>query len=259
MDSLENLARHLDARAAAARPLSLWWRDDDLEAASPELAAFLEAMADVGIVPALAAIPARLSPSAIEALNGTDARVFVHGWRHTNHADPAAKKSEFGPDRPIAARLDEIARGCERVRQVAGARAVACFVPPWNRIADDLLPRLGEVGITALSAFGSPRGRPPAAAVPRLDTHIDLVDWRGTGRPIGAGAFGDRIRDYDGVDGPVGILSHHRVTGLGAWADWRSVLELLTTHPGVRWLVPTDALAGAGVGTGVGPSDRRDG
>jgi len=258
MSARDTLAAWLDARGRAD-PIDLWWRDDDLETASPALDACLDALAALGVTPAFAAIPAGLRPPALEALDGIRADILPHGWSHANHAAAGEKKCEFGPARPADERLGDIARGWERVQALAADRAVACFVPPWNRIGDDLLARLDETGLAALSGFASRRRAAPPAAVPRLDTHIDLIDWRGTGGPITADALAatlvERFREQDGVDAPLGILSHHRVTGREAWAAWQPVLALLSDHPAIRWLSPRDALARVA----VEPTERRNG
>lgn len=247
MTGLDTLSRHLDARGAAGRPLALWWRDDDLETPSDALTVCLNALEEAGIAAAFAAVPAGLTPAAVAALGGRRAVLFVHGWAHANHAGAGEKKSEFGAHRPPADRLADIDRGWNRVREIGGDRAVPCFVPPWNRIGDDLLPALSGTGIGALSTFASPNRRPPKASVPRLDTHVDLIDWRGSGAPISGDALAIRMVQHNGVDGPVGILSHHRVTGPEAWTEWRPVLRLLSAHRAVRWLNPGEALARAGM------------
>lgn len=250
MTVLDTLSAYLDRRAGQGRPLALWWRDDDLETLSPELTLCLETLSEVGIAAAFAAIPSGLTPTAVEALESTGSVLFVHGWAHTNHASAEEKKCEFGTGRPVADRLAEIARSWERLRGIGGDRAVACFVPPWNRIGADLLPALADTGIVALSGFASPKRPAPPASVPRLDTHVDLIDWRGTGAPIPGETFAARIIEHDGVDGPVGILSHHRVTDRGAWTDWQPILRLLSAHPAVQWLSPGDALARVGAEPG---------
>ena len=255
MTAHDRMAAHLDRRGDKDRPLLLWWRDDDLETPSPALTSCLDALGDAGIAAAFAAIPSGLTPEAVAALNGTEAALFVHGWAHTNHAPAGEKKCEYGPARSIDERLAEIARGWERLREIGGDRAIACFVPPWNRIGVDLLPALETAGIAALSAFASPTRAAPPAAVPRLDTHVDLIDWRGTGKPISGDDFVARLFEHDGVDGPVGILSHHRVTDRGAWTEWAPLLRLLSDHPAVQWLSPGDALARVG----VEPGKRRSG
>jgi len=274
---LDRLHAALDAVGAAGRCIDLWWRDDDLERATPALAALLDALGEHGVAPGLAAIPGRLVPDAVAALAGGPARLLVHGWLHADHSAPLAKKSELGPERPAAVRLAEIADARRRLCALAGERALPCLVPPWNRIGDDLLGRLPETGVTALSGFAV-RGRlPPPAAVPRLDTHLDLIDWRAGRAPISAEAAAETLAGWIGVpavapgedharrcgesrvDGPIGILSHHLVTGAAAWRAWRPLLAALAGHAAVRWLDPAAALAAVGVPLSVGTETRRTG
>lgn len=261
MTAVDRLREVLDAVGGRGGRVDLWWRDDDLERPTPALAALLEALGEHGVAPALAAVPGRLVPEAVAAAGA--ARLLPHGWLHADHAGPGAKKSEFGPERPLDARLAEIAAAWGRLSALAGDRALACFVPPWNRIGADLPGRLRETGVAALSAFVPPRRRPAPAAVPRLDTHVDLIDWRGCRAPLPAeavaAALAARIaapiaappaeRHETSVDGPIGILSHHLVTGAPAWRAWRPLLAMLAGHPAVRWLDPEAALAAVGVGT----------
>ena len=109
-----------------------------------------------------------------------------------------------------------------------------------------------------MSGFVGMGRTPRPASVPRLDTHVDLIDWRGTRAPISvdgaAAALAAWIErklakdDDTGVDGPIGILSHHRVTDRAAWASWVPLLALTAAHPAVRWLCPREALSMVGAG-----------
>lgn len=256
MTGLDPLSRALDAAEAAGRVVTLWWRDDDLEAPSEALDWMLAALTPHGIAPALAAVSARVSAEAVAALDGNGVVLFPHGWSHADHAPMAEKSSEFGPHRPIETRLTECRDARLRLAVIAGDRALPCFVPPWNRIADDLAGRLHEAGMLALSGFVR-LGRPPGpASVPRLDTHIDLIDWRGSRRPIGVEGAAAALcawvehrlagKDDGGVDAPIGFLSHHRVTDRAAWASWSPMLALTAAHPAVCWLTPRAALSAVG-------------
>jgi hypothetical protein len=264
----DRLRATLDRLAESGRTAALWWRDDDLERPTPELAALLAELGGFGIVPGLAAVAGRLVPEAVDAAG--DGRLLVHGWHHQNYSEPGTKRSEYGPERAPEVRLREIAGAWRRLRALAGERALPCFVPPWNRIGDDLPGRLGETGIRVLSGFASRRRRPVAAAVPRLDTHVDLIDWRGGRGPLPAAAVAAALdaclraaETPDGrespVDGPIGILSHHLVTDAAGWAGWRPLLAALAGHPAVRWLDPAAAMAAAGAAPGAGDETRRTG
>ena len=90
----DRLRATLDGLAVAGRTARLWWRDDDLERPTPALVALLEALGEHGIVPALAAVAGRVVPEAVAALAAGPGRLFVHGWRHTDHAGAGARKSD---------------------------------------------------------------------------------------------------------------------------------------------------------------------
>ena len=69
---------------------------------------------------------------------------------------------------------------------VFGQAASPVFVPPWNRIAPALLPRLRALGFRGLSTFRrSPRRAQPAPGLAQINTHLDPIDWRG-GRGLAA-------------------------------------------------------------------------
>ena len=235
------LEREVDAWRRAGREATLWWRDDDAAEPSPALSRLL------GLRPGcplgLAVIPARAKASLAREL--TDAvDVLVHGFAHANHAAAGARKSEYPAGRVAP---DELRAGRERLEDLFGARALPVFVPPWNRMGDESAAALPAAGYRALSGY---RGR-PEGPLPRLDTHVDLVDWRGGRRFAGAGtvlgalagALAARRRARD--PGPTGVLSHHLVHDAAGWRFLERLLAWGDDAPGVRWVRPADALLGA--------------
>ena len=228
---------------------TLWWRDDDAVAVTEELDRLLELQAQSALPLCLAVIPEPAEAALAARLEGTrQVHAAVHGYRHMNHAPNGEKKAEFGADRPIAAMKSEIAAAWEQVHALFGDRAVAAFVPPWNRMTDDLCPHLPQLGLRALSRkaprnpVGPQLGR---AAAPRLtvtDVHLDIVDWRGT-----RGFIGDsealtqlsdclRTRRLRRESSPTGLLTHHAVMDEAAWGFLARLFAATAENRCVCWL-----------------------
>ncbi|MBC6717494.1 hypothetical protein H9Q09_14895 [Aurantimonas sp. DM33-3] len=164
--------RQLDA-AAAGVELAFWWRDDDARGATPELARLLAQRRETDVPLALAVIPDGARADLLDGMTpDDDIRLFLHGWCHANHAPAGEKRAEFGDHRPVAAMLEEIRRGHERVAGLAEERFLPVFVPPWNRIGPGIAARLGDAGLPGLSIFARPASRHC------VHTHLDLMDWR---------------------------------------------------------------------------------
>jgi hypothetical protein len=242
------LARALDRRAAGGQPVFLWLRDDDATGDRPALRRLIELAGAHGIAPVIAAIPGLARDDLLAALDGNAARVAVHGASHVNHALPGARKSELGGERPTDAMLAELACARRRLARLCGARLLPTLVPPWNRIAAELVPRLGEAGFTSLSVFGPVSRAPSAPGMRVVNTHIDIIDWRAgrTGRPADAlfrelahAALAPPDRD---PGQPLGILTHHLDHDRACWRFLEDLFALAAGHPGARWLAPGDLM-----------------
>lgn len=244
------LTAELDAWAAAGRVASLWWRDDDARRRGPALDR-LVALAD-GRPLALAVVPADAEPGLRDL--PTCVSFLPHGWRHVNHAPEGAKKSEFGPERPGFDRLADVALGWTRLQHLFGDRARPVFVPPWNRVEADFVPRLANAGMAGLSRFGRRKARAPAPGLVEVNCHVDLVDWRGQhGNRRGfvgdAAALGALIAHLaarrTGVadpDEPTGVMTHHAAHDAGCWDFLAKLLAATAKHGAARWLSADDAV-----------------
>lgn len=159
----------------------LWLRDDD--ASEPTgLLDQLIALANHHEVPlVLAIIPAKTGPALARRLE-SERHVLpvVHGWSHANHAPPSEKRQELGLHRDLGVILDDCGRGLARLSQLYGKQLVPMMVPPWNRIALEVAERLPELGYRALSGFG--RNKMRIGGLTIVNTHVDLIDSRGTRR-----------------------------------------------------------------------------
>ncbi len=150
------LAAELDRWQEQGRQATLWWRDDDACRATPALVSLLAIAAEARIPVAVAAVPAALERSLVDAVVAAPmATVLQHGYAHRNHALPGARNAELGTDRPLAAVEAELVAGRDRLRDAFGPRFLPVLVPPWNRIAPAVVARLPAAGLSGLSTFGS--------------------------------------------------------------------------------------------------------
>jgi len=218
-----------EAEVARRKPV-FWWRDDDAATLTPELERLL-ALAEGSRVPlALAVIPLRAEPALFSRLrHGVD--VLQHGTDHANRAAAGEKKTEFPPAEPPAEALARLARGSERLRELAGPRALPVLAPPWNRFRADLVARLPSIGLRGLSAYGARASAAPAPGLMQVNTQVDLVAWREDKRFIGEEqALALAVNCFTRGE-PVGWLTHHAVHEDAAWR----FLERLFSVRGARW------------------------
>lgn len=239
-DPFAPLLAALDRRAAEGRPAAFWLRDDDAVEPTPALDRLL-ALTGGNAVPLLLAVIPRDTGAALAARLGAEphATVAVHGWAHRNHAPPGEKQEELGAHRPAATVLAELAEGRAKLATLHGRRLAPILVPPWNRIAGGLLPHLPGLGFRALSVFGPEAPGP----LPMLNTHVDLIDWRGSRRAFPAEALVAAIlaRLATMEQGAMGLMTHHLVHDEGAWSFLGELFRRTSGHPGCRWL-PVAAL-----------------
>jgi len=224
---------------------TLWWRDDDACAATPALERLAELSQRWQVPLALAAVPARLDASLAGVWRDGDVpAILQHGYAHRDYARPDEPAAELGDHRPPREVLAELASGRERLEASFAERFVPVLVPPWNRIAPGLLPRLGELGFRGLSRFAARERRQLADGVLQANCHVDPVDWRrgaafrGEERCLAALCAHLRARREGRADRdePTGLLTHHLVHGPAVWSFLDRLFAALAGRPEVRWL-----------------------
>ena len=254
MTNWNDLGDELDRWADGGRGATLWWRDDDAVEATPGLDRLLGLRAALGVPLALAVVPASAGKDLAAAIAGAGGvSLLQHGYAHRNHAADGERKAELGPGRAPEEALGELAAGRERLAALFGDPPAIVLVPPWNRIADRLLAHLGAAGYRGLSTYG-PRARVLAApGVVQVNTHVDVIDWRGGRGFVGeAAALGLAVghlaarRAAAGNGGePTGLLSHHLVHDAAAWDFIEAFIAATADHPAVRWLDAAEAFVAA--------------
>jgi len=223
---LRELARW---HAAGHRPL-FWWRDDDARGISPSLNRLL--LIAEGLPLSIAVIPEGVSVTLARHLTKIrTVTIAQHGIDHVNQRQPA--------EGPAADYTSAIAAGPLTRKILAGRDALeqagldpVFFAPPWNRIEPVLLEALAISGYFSLSGWnGEGAARP---GLQRLDTHIDLLRWKGGARFRGAGRLYEDLRRQlaerrrGGAFGrPIGLLTHHLDHDEASWKFLEFLLRLL--------------------------------
>lgn len=221
-----------------------WLRDDDAVIRTAALDRLLDLSRALAVPVTLAVIPKETGPALARRLdNAAGVSIAVHGWSHENHAPPGEKKQELGMHRGADAVLKELRAGTAHLSSLYGVRFTGLLVPPWNRIDARLYPHLPGLGFTGLSTFGPEHDLP----VPAINTHVDLIDWKGTrgGRDTAA-LIADTVHRLQAVfddAGSVGILSHHLVHDTAAWVFLERLFHLTTRHSGCIWMPVTELLS----------------
>lgn len=258
-----DLHRELDLWAGEGLAARFWIRDDDASGRSAQLMQ-LHALAhrfDVAI--GLAVIPGTIQQDLPDYLNGEaqNFRPMCHGWKHVNHGSKNLP-SEFGSERPLAQLLED-ATAAQKIFVRHFYKAPPIFVPPYNRISHSLTRRLPGIGFVAVSAIPSrlskeflrlrarlgwipPLRLPSLSATPRIDVHIDLIDWRAktaVGNEAVARALLQQLearRKARRPSAPIGLLTHHLVHDSAIWRLCDELLEVLRAHGAVEFIDPAD-------------------
>jgi hypothetical protein len=257
MASWQALAEEAALWRDSGRTADLWWRDDDAADHTAALDRLLALQQDASVPVALAVVPARATERLAQCLSGQgQVDVLQHGYAHLNHAPPTEKKVELGPHRPAMMVLGELGAGWLALERLLAARVLPVLVPPWNRIAPGLVPTLPEIGFRGLSTFG-PRRRTRLRRLIEVNTHVDLIDWKGSRGFVGEeAALGNLVKALAAArtvsEEPVGLLSHHLAMDEKAWDFLRSMWEKVRKLPGLRLRSARELFADAGSAAGEG-------
>jgi hypothetical protein len=214
--------------------LPIWWRDDDAIADTPALQRLSQIANDVGVPVYVAVIPDPMTPSLPPAIQ-KDLHLIpiIHGWQHISHAPEGAKNAEFGHPRPDAAA--ELKQAIQKLETGFGDHLINLFVPPWNRISQDLLPVLAAAGYRGLSTYGARNDLFAAPDLMQINTHIDPIYWRGHRGLVAPEALvegivttlRDRREGRTDTSEPLGLLTHHLVHDDDIWSFSGEVLRVL--------------------------------
>lgn len=243
-DHWQALDDELDRWAEQSLTATFWWRDDDAGEDNKALRRLLAQAAQLGVPLALAAVPCALTLEAAGLIvDAPDVAVLQHGFAHANHEPPTVKKAELGASRKPGDVLRELAAG-RALLEARGVSPLHVLVPPWNRIDPALLPDLADLQISGLSCYGARGNAWAAPGVLQVNSHIDLIEWRGSRGFVGeAAAIGlavthlaaRREGETDAAE-PTGLLSHHADHDEATWRFIDDFVARITDHSAANWL-----------------------
>ncbi|MEP1765647.1 MAG: polysaccharide deacetylase family protein [Sulfitobacter sp.] len=208
-----------------ALSLPIWWRDDDAISRTDALDQLASLAAQTQMPIHIAVIPDHITPSLRPLLAQHPLLVpVVHGWRHVSHAPDGQKNAEFGHTRPDGG--PELKRAMDEMDRHFGADLIKMFVPPWNRISDDLVSKLSTLGYSSLSTYGPRKQVFAAPKLIQINTHIDPIFWRGDRglcdpELLISGittTLKDRREGRTDATEPLGLLTHHLVHTADIWS-----------------------------------------
>ena len=237
------LERELACWQSAGRRATLWLRDDDACRDTPPLQRLLDVGRAHGVPIVVAAIPAKLEPSLADALAACAfADVVQHGFAHANHALPGERSCELAAHRSVDAVIRELASGREALEDALGDRFVAALVPPWNRIAPEIVAALPRAALRGLSTFGPRERIEPVPSLVQCNSHVDLIAWKHGRTYIGDARALSRVVEHlaarreHRVDAgeATGILTHHLDMGDAAWSFVDALVS--RTRDRAEWL-----------------------
>ena len=229
-----------DALDAAPAPVDCFFRDDDAGWRDDRLFVLLDLFAALRLPLDLAVIPAALGADAARELRARIERAggglgaHQHGFAHRNHEPEGARKCEFGPARPPADQLRDIAAGQARLGRLLGSLVEPIFTPPWNRCTEATGQGLAGLGFELLSR----EARAEPLGVPGLRELPVLVDWlkrRGGERLTRRDVAAIAARAV-AAGGPVGVMLHHAEMDAEERAGAAELLALMAGHDRARCL-----------------------
>jgi len=214
------LEAELNAWSDAGRVASFWWRDDDAVSAGPRLDQLIDISSNSGLL--LAVIPMHLNPSLTTAVaNAPHVYVAQHGYAHINHAPRGLGLGawELGMHRGLETVMAEIETGRATLEDRFQSQFLQVLVPPWNRIAPELIKPVAASGFCGVSAFGPREEISPVQG--QLCEHLEAR----------------RAGSVD-ADEPTGFLTHHIDLDEAGWKFSTRLANMIHQHKAARWCSP---------------------
>ncbi len=202
--------------ASAVLPPIIFFRADDIGAASKAFNALCRLFRHYRIPLAMAVIPTWLSETRQQKLfqaAPVDEELWnwhQHGWRHSNR-QKKGNKSEFGSDRDPEHQHEDILQGRAKLERIFGPALVPVFTPPWNRFSAatlKILHKLDFKGISSTDLLGP--GVKSCYGIKHFPVRLDLHGRKAENPADDLALLIDQFYGLSKMKGPTGISIHHQ-------------------------------------------------
>ncbi len=229
----------LDLWHDQGRIAEFWLRDDDAVEPTAALSRLCGLSQRFSAPLLLAVIPKNAGKALAQALADYPlTSPCQHGYRHRNHAPIGERAQELGLHRPKAEVLAELAQGRHTLQTLFPHSLSHALVPPWNRMAEALLPELPALGFNAVSRFG-PAPEVATPGICAINANLDIIDWRngrcGRSHEELIRKLGEALQEASAAQTPIGVLAHHLVHDETAWTFLDHLMQMVNAHPAARW------------------------
>jgi hypothetical protein len=252
MANWNDLSDELDRWRDAGQTATFWWRDDDAAEVTPASDRLLKLARDTDVPIHLAVIPALQTEALVANLRDCrQAWVLQHGYAHINHAPPGEGAWELGSHRPVEIVWQELSMGLAVLKDRHGERFLPVLVPPWSRVADEVLAGTPALGFRAVSCSSVKSLPAPVEGLRAIHAYCDPVKWKKEeGYFAGTEASLRKITHHLSArrlgqispDEPTGLLTHHLATDDPTWRFVEVLIERTSAHPAVQWIALRDLL-----------------
>ena len=224
-------------KAGSDRPVTIFFRADDVAAPGDNFNRMMALFARHGVPLSLAVVPAWLTPARWLYLKGFEKSNpsrwcwHQHGWRHANH-EVSGKKQEFGDARTAVEITQDLTRGKLRLEQIMAEAFFPVFTPPWNRCSASALQALKKLGYAAVSRS---RGSKPVSTGGLPDYYVN-VDLHTRKEQDSVSGWHNLLGEFEQAlaSGLSGVMIHHQMMNDAAFDFLEVLLKALTSYPDVH-------------------------
>jgi len=244
-DCFANLSAELDLWSEHQQSAKLFIRDDDAVEITPELL-HLQKMTEFRQTPLLLAVIPKFAKFELGDFIERHPLITpaVHGYSHENHAGKGDKKIELGGRQSVDQVLEILDDAHNHMTRIFGHSLSKILVPPWNRISEDVVAGISDLGFHGVSGFG---WKKQDTNICWINTHVDIINWRENASAKSIvqviGELVDNLqtaRQHGFV--PIGILTHHLVHTQLSWHMLDELFEYLCGHQNVKWVNADDLI-----------------